>query len=269
MKVRVYDKENNMYFKSQVFAKINAGWFEKQLVLVPSEDGGYLKFFDYLDKSEPTNCPVLINTITPDIPKEWITLKSPNSETQLADYVGLIDREVKFSEFIGYPWIIENKDTVVKLLNGEAITYKGSIFDNKISVSNDPEWNYIEIQNDIDYLMEKAHGFHDSVINGFNYTSGASVDSKCVMYPMAKFKKIVMLIESQCCKPIEMVFEGVVALNLRTPDDNYSADMFDASLFLKDAMIYFSDCYLEDIDLTYDGTWLTAYSLRWRFKEYA
>ena len=43
------------------------------------------------------------------------------------------------------------------------------------------------------------------------------------------------------CRPIEMVFEGVTALNLRPAKDNYSAGIFEASFFVKDAAVFFCD----------------------------
>ncbi len=42
MKVRVYDKSTNKYFKSEVYARINPGYYEKYLVHMPSDDGGYI-----------------------------------------------------------------------------------------------------------------------------------------------------------------------------------------------------------------------------------
>jgi hypothetical protein len=65
LKVRIYDDNTRSYFKSEVYARINTGWYEKQLVHVPSENGGYICFFDYLDKAENKVPPkVLINTYT-------------------------------------------------------------------------------------------------------------------------------------------------------------------------------------------------------------
>ena len=113
--------------------------------------------------------------------------------------------------------------------------------------------------------MEQVSGFHDSVLKELNYISGAYVNNDKSMYPMADLRKVTMCFESQWCQSIEMIFEGVTALNLRPSGDNYDSIIFDASLYLKDASIFFSDCYLEQIDKPYEGTWITAYSLRWRF----
>lgn len=60
MKVRVLDKETGRYFKSEVYALVNTGWYERRLVRMPGENGGCMRFFDYLDR-EAQGHPVLIN----------------------------------------------------------------------------------------------------------------------------------------------------------------------------------------------------------------
>lgn len=136
MKVRVYDRTTGSYFKSEVYAKINTGWYEKQLVHVPSENGGYICFFDYLDKGENKESPkVFINTITPDIPKEWMSQKSESVDNKLPGFEKLLRKEVRFFEYIGYSWLYENKSILAGLLNGDVIPFKGSIFENKAVAS--------------------------------------------------------------------------------------------------------------------------------------
>jgi hypothetical protein len=74
-----------------------------------------------------------------------------------------------------------------------------------------------------------------------------------------------MCFDSQWCETIEMVFEGVTALNLRPAGDNYTADVSAASLIVKDASVFFCGDGIREWDENYEGTWITAYSLRWRF----
>lgn len=66
MKVRVLDKETGRYFKSEVYALVNTGWYERRLVRMPGENGGCMRFFDYLDR-EAQGHPVLINKIVPGV----------------------------------------------------------------------------------------------------------------------------------------------------------------------------------------------------------
>lgn len=131
MKVRVYDKSTGYYFKSEVYAKINTGWYEKLLVHVPSDDGGYVCLFDYLDKAEDKVSPkVLTNTITPDTPNEWIYQKSGSVNKKLPGFEKL-RKDVCFFEYLGYSWLYDNKPILSELINGNAIHFNGSTFENK------------------------------------------------------------------------------------------------------------------------------------------
>lgn len=85
------------------------------------------------------------------------------------------------------------------------------------------------------------------------------------MYPVADVRQVTMYFDSQWCDTIEMVFEGVTAFNLRPAGDNYTADISAASLITKDATIFFCDDGNQEWDKKYEGTWITAYGLCWRF----
>jgi len=97
------------------------------------------------------------------------------------------------------------------------------------------------------------------------YISGSYVDNKKWMYCMDDVRQVTMRFDSQCCRPIEMIFEGVTALNLRPASENYTSEIHAASLFLRNASIFFCDEQMDDIDKTYEGTWIESYNLRWRF----
>ena len=71
-----------------------------------------------------------------------------------------------------------------------------------------------------------------------------------------------MCLDSQWCNTIEMVFEGVIAFNIWPAGDNYMACISSASLFVKDASVFFCDDGIEKRDENYEDTWITAYSLR-------
>ena len=64
---------------------------------------------------------------------------------------------------------------------------------------------------------------------------------------------------------LKMVFEGVIALNLRPNDIAYDSVIYEASLFLEDAIVFFCDGETDGINEAYDGTWIKSMSLRWRF----
>ena len=82
MKVRVLDKETGRYFKSEVYALVNTGWYERRLVRMPGENGGSMRFFDYLDR-EAQGHPVLINMIVPGNSPDWIWRRSDRGSVRM------------------------------------------------------------------------------------------------------------------------------------------------------------------------------------------
>ncbi len=66
------------------------------------------------------------------------------------------------------------------------------------------------------------------------------------------------------CTTIELIFDGVTALNLRPPADICTADIFGASLFIKNVSVYFFDSEIDMPDTTNSDIWVNSYSLRWR-----
>lgn len=265
MRVRVYDKQSGICFQSEVYAIINTGYYEKYLVSVPFGNGGYMKLFDYLDKSDQ-NLPVLVNLVTPQGPEGWIYKQTGKVDRQFEEYRHVLGPSILFFEYRGFPWLWEDTDTLGALLRGESVLIRGSLFENRLySDTALPGWNYVMTQEDADAFQRSVCGFHDAVIRGLDYVSGAYVNADKSMYPLADVRSVSILIQSQQCRDFEMIFEGVTALNLRPAADKYTADIYDASLFVRDASVFFSDSCLEKPDTSYEGTWITAYGLRWRF----
>lgn len=126
------------------------------------------------------------------------------------------------------------------------------------------EWKYIETEDDVNFFMKQTCCFHDSIIKEVNYVSGSFVHSDKIMN-VTNLRKVVIRVDSQQCSNIEMIFEGVTALNLRPPLDNYFGDIYEVSIIVKDASVFFGEDYLEQVDTNYKGTWICAYSLKWRF----
>lgn len=64
MIVRVYDRANNKYFISEVYAIINIGYYEKYLVLQKTASIQGYRLIEYLNKStDEHNLEVSINVI--------------------------------------------------------------------------------------------------------------------------------------------------------------------------------------------------------------
>jgi len=264
MKVRVFYRLRNDYFVSEVYALINTGWYEKVLVIAPSDNGEYIKFFDYIDKDEPKNHRTLIDKIILPYHKNWIHKRTKSVDNVIDDYANLLPIGTRFFEFIGFSWLYEDKALLTKLLSGDAVLLKGSAFENNLYSTKLNGWSYIESDDDIASFLQQTSGLHDSVIAEINYNSGAYVDNEKSMH-MTRNRALTARIDSQWCKSLEIVFEGVTALNLRPPAENYGDEIYDVSLYIKNACIFFADSYLEQVDKAYDGTWVSSFSMRWRF----
>ena len=269
MFVRVFDSQRNTYFKSEVYAVINSGWYEKQLVVFSCDSGSFFKFFDYLDKNDPKAPKVLINTIianghNPDL--EWTYQRNEDVDKKLEEYAALLDDGIRFFEYRGYSWIYKNEPLLIELLKGGTVSTKN--FEQQMPKYNAYQlegWYYVEKQHDIDFIFEQTGGFHDSVLQELNYTSGAYVDDENRMYCTDNVRQVTMRFDSQWCRSIEMVFEGVIGLNLRPSSDNATSFLYDASMFVQDGVISFFDSHIDSINKSYEGTLIEAYGLRWRF----
>ena len=265
MRVRAYDDSTSTYFSSEVYAIINRGWYERHLLFVPSSNGGYIRLFDYHDKSDPKSYEVLINKIDSEVPSEWLFQTTDSLDETLPGFTELLSDDIRFFEFYGYPWIIEDKQLLVRLLNDEAILLKGSVFDNRTPGYRLEGWNYVETPEEVDDLLCQTSSFHDSVLREMKYISGSSVNSEKWMYPFDDVRQVTMLFDSQIGETVELVFEGTTALYLRPVGDSYTSEISCASLYLEDATVFFCIGEVLAFDEDYEDTFIMAYSLRWRF----
>ncbi|MBL4937458.1 hypothetical protein JK636_17190 [Clostridium sp. YIM B02515] len=55
-----------------------------------------------------------------------------------------------------------------------------------------------------------------------------------------------------------------MSLNLRPAKDNYSSDLFSATIMLRDEAILFYDDDVNSEQEDYEGTWINALGMRWR-----
>lgn len=46
--------------------------------------------------------------------------------------------------------------------------------------------------------------------------------------------------------------------------ENYSREILDASLIVENESVFWADSYMEKPDISYDGSIITALSLKWR-----
>ena len=219
--------------------------------------------YDYLDKAGTApHFPVNINIITP-ICDGWI---SETNVLKFKWFSSLKNLATKFYSFRGLPQIWENKKALSSLLSGNTVKFE-ELNMSKISPQLEG-WNYISDNSDVEKLLKEACGFHDMCIVEINYISGSkNVEGGTCCSDNVR-RVTIQFSYGGWCPPIELVFEGVTAFNLRPTPDNYSSDISCATLKLStDETILFCVDEIENEKDANDSTWIKAFNLRWRFKE--
>ena len=114
-------------------------------------------------------------------------------------------------------------------------------------------WNYILTQEDADDFMKLFVGFHDSTLEKALYSEEFCTSSICMTFDNTGWYGIV-----------ELCFEGVQTVKIVPPGENYTRDIFDASLIIRDESVFWADQYMEQIDNNYSGSFVKALCLKWR-----
>ena len=124
-------------------------------------------------------------------------------------------------------------------------------------------WNEIVCKKDLDSFMNIMCGFHDSCVKEIKYISGAYVNEKLSMSPVNSQRVLCVIIQRQFGDPsaIEIKY-----LKLFPNGENYTCEILDASMIIKEDCIYWCDCGgLSEKDIeSYTGTTICASKVRWR-----
>lgn len=262
MRVRVYDKQSNSYFVSEVYAIINTGYYKKYLIVENKNNTRYFRLVEYMDKSTG-NLPVNVNLISTNDLTEWI-FKGETDLKNINDQLDAKDKNASFYSYSGYNFIFEQEILLIALLKGEQVDYEQMCVSEKEVSTKIDGWNYIEDENDVQNLMEIFHGFHDSVLRNLNYVSGSGKGEKGIIVSDS-IRQVAMIFDSLWSESIEIVFEGVLLLNLRPAQDKYSSEWFSATILFKDRAIQFYDDNVDSEQQNYEGTWINALGMRWSF----
>lgn len=129
-------------------------------------------------------------------------------------------------------------------------------------------WNKIVNNDDVMNFMNKISYFHDSCIKEMNYLSGAYVNENLSMHPINDRRLLKVIIQRQFedLSVIELEFVGLKYLKLFPTNEQYTCDILDSTIILKNDCVYWCDC--GDISETeldyYEGTLVCAEKLRWR-----
>lgn len=169
MFVRVFDKKQNIYYKSMVYATVGIGWFLQYIVLNPHTHS--FELVDYLDKQyEPAKA--LVEIIQPDH-KEFVVY----SGAQMLKYKHYCKingcKFVDVKQMMGYPEILENNGFLAEILTNHSVPFGVYSIPEK-NLGDTAEWNYVLTQADADEFMKLFVGFHDSTLEKIDYSESNS-----------------------------------------------------------------------------------------------
>lgn len=248
MFVRVFDKEQNKYYKSIVYATVGIGWFLQYIVLNPYTHS--FELVDYLDKQYEPAKP-LVEIIQPDH-KEFVAYNG----SQMLKYKHFCKtngyRFVDVKHMMGYPEVLESNAFLASILVNQSVPFdKFKILARNLIDTT--EWNYILTQEDADNFMKKFVGFHDSTLEKINYSESNSLAIVNAIFDNSGWYGVV-----------ELCFEGVQLLKIVPAAENYSREIFEASLIIDNECVFWADSYMEKPDSLYEGSIIKALNLKWR-----
>ena len=118
-------------------------------------------------------------------------------------------------------------------------------------------WNEILSEQDLAEFAAMTGHFHDSCIKELRYVSGAYVDENLNMYPLNDRRVLRMVAQCQSREHpvVELEFAGLKALSLSPVGTDYTCEISEAVMRMKDGCFYWSDG---------GDTTVCAEKLRWR-----
>ncbi|MCH5191736.1 MAG: hypothetical protein J1F23_06180 [Oscillospiraceae bacterium] len=248
MFVRVFDKDKNTYYKSLVYSTVGIGWFLQYIVLNPHTNT--FELVDYLDKSVTPAKP-LVEIIQSDY-SDFNTYEG----SALLKYKHFCKKSgidfVDVKRMAGYSDVCENFAFLTDVFTKKSVpaeSYNISLRELKDTA----EWNYIITQSDADDFMKKFAGFHDSTLEKINYSeTNGSVTANAIFDNSGWFGIV------------ELCFEGVQMLKIMPATENYTRELFEASLIVEKESVFWADCYMEKPNSSYEGSIIKALNLKWR-----
>lgn len=248
MFVRVFDKEQNRYYRSMVYATVGVGWFLQYIVLNPHKQN--FELVNYLDKKYEPARP-LVEIIQPD--GEEFVVYSGAKMLKYKHYCknnGCIFVDVQ--QMMGYPEILENYAFLADILANHTVPFDRYRISAK-ELNDTADWNYILTQSDADAFMKMFVGFHDSTLEKLNYTEYNSSAVVNAIFDNSGWFGIV-----------ELCFEGVQVLRIKPASENYSREIFEGSLIIENESVFWADAYMEKPNDLHEGSIIKALSLKWR-----
>ena len=246
MFVRVYDKRQDRYYKSIIYCGIDQGFYKKYIVLNPYT--GKFEAVDYLDKEDSRHRPLV--EIIRDDREGWQKYENALLQKHRAYYASC-SVEMPFQFLWGYPDVCEDYEFLSTVLVCGAVPAVKT----KIEIRRLPEdgWNEIQDQVSANEFMKLFAHFHDSTLESLSYQERAGSSTVRAVFDNRGWYGIV-----------ELCFEAVRAVNLRPAGENYSREIFEASLVVRNEEVLWADWCIESDGMSVDGNYIKALNLKWR-----
>lgn len=248
MFVRAFDKNTKTYYKSLVYGTLGIGWYLQYILYNPHTDS--FQLVDYLDKSVSPAEP-LVEVIQADRDDFMVC-----AGARLLKYKYFCNLRgipyVDLKRITGYPELCENHAFLSDILKNGSVP--AGAYD--IPLRNLPDadqWNYILTQGDADDFMRQFAGFHDSLLQELRYTESQDGSAVCAVFDNRSWFGVA-----------ELCFEGVQLLKICPASQNYSREIFEASLIVENESIFWADAYMQTPDPAYEGSIIHALNLKWR-----
>lgn len=248
MFVRVFDKKENTYFKSIVYAILGIGC-SKQFIVMNSNANSFelIETFDISSSSE--------KPIVEYIQDDCSGFKNYEGSAILKYKYFCKENGISFPEIggmEGYPDVCENYAFLSDIIERKSVPVKAYNISLR-NLNDEKKWNYIFTQADADNFMKMFAGFHDSTLEKILYWECDRSASAIATFDNSGWFGIV-----------ELYFEGIQVMKILPPKPNCTREIFDASLIVEDDSIFWVDRYMTNVDMAYDGSIMKALSLKWR-----
>ena len=246
MFVRVFDKAGGCYYKSLVYCAVGPV-FDRQYVVVNPHSGCF-ELVDYLDKTwEPTP---LVEIIQAD-DDGWVSYEN----ALLLKHKAYFTRHLKpmpLKFLRGYRDVCEHYAFLMAILERGSVPLEGSGIRLR-SLPGADTWTYIHTQEDADTFMTAFAHFHDSTLEKLTYEEGPGT------------AKVTAVFDNRCWFGIaELCFEGVLDVNIRPPRENFSRDIWEGSLIVRDETILWADRIIGKEEWQDCANHIRALNLKWR-----
>lgn len=258
MRARIYNRLSKQYYISEVYAVINrAGdWY----VVDAPDDPGKLCLVEYLDFSTQPPYEVNVEIIDKNpVNGKWVYRDGSEVESLNEN----LQHSKKVHYYGGELCLWDNVRALTELLE-TGLLEKAQVGLATVSTKL-AGWNYIESKQDIDRLMQEYSGFHDAVLKELSYVSGDYFDVDGMILSLAGSKQVRVVFNSDWAKEIEIMLLAPRVVHLVPAAENYTSELFEASVLLKDHMVYFYDSDVEEIMDEYDGTYFVSMGMMWRY----